>query len=161
MELSRHINRRLHEEHDATLALWTRVEATLASRKKGWPPSDPDTLELLKRASASLAHDVNTHFRFEEEHLFPRLAEAGEGDIAELLAEEHAAIRAAAQEFAGAIEFDGHDSHGWDRVRGLVLALAERLISHVQKEEMSLLPALEDLIDEQADAELTQLYATP
>ena len=30
MEFSRHISRRLHEEHDATLALWGRVEATLA-----------------------------------------------------------------------------------------------------------------------------------
>jgi hypothetical protein len=36
----------------------------------------------------------------------------------------------------------------------LGLELAERLVSHVQKEEMSMLPALEDLLDEETDAAL-------
>jgi hypothetical protein len=40
----------------------------------------------------------------------------------------------------------------------LGLELAERLVGHVQKEEMSLLPALEDLLDEEADAELAGRY---
>ena len=31
MEFNRHISRRLHEEHQATLALWARVEASLAA----------------------------------------------------------------------------------------------------------------------------------
>ena len=40
------------------------------------------------------------------------------------------------------------------------LELAERLVAHVQKEEMSLLPALEDLVDEEADGELAAAYAS-
>jgi hypothetical protein len=44
-------------------------------------------------------------------------------------------------------------------LRSLGLELAERLVSHVQKEEMSLLPALEDLLDEEVDHELASAYA--
>jgi len=42
------------------------------------------------------------------------------------------------------------------RLRALGLELAERLTAHVQKEEMALLPMLEDLLDEDADRELAR-----
>lgn len=140
--LTRQVSRRLHEEHLATLALWTRVEAALAG-------GNADAA-LLKSAAASLADEIRRHFAFEERELFPRLAHAGEGDIAGLLEEEHATIRDAGQQF---IERAAHDpSH--PALRALGLELAERLVSHVQKEEMSMLPALEDLLDEDSDAAL-------
>jgi iron-sulfur cluster repair protein YtfE (RIC family) len=141
------VSRRLHEEHQATLALWARVEATLAAGR-----SDP---ALMRSAAASLAEEIERHFAFEENELFPRLAEAGEGDIAELLEEEHAAIRAAALRF---IALSKADFSKEMQVCGL--ELAERLVSHVQKEEMSMLPALDDLLDEAADAELAVAYAS-
>lgn len=144
MESNRHISRRLHEEHEATLALWGRVEQSIVSGK-----SDP---ALLKQAAAALENEVTRHFEFEEKVLFPRLEAAGEGDIAELLTEEHAAIRSAAARFAGLLDSDP---------KATALELAERLMSHIQKEEMSLLPALDDLLDEAADQELTEAYLTP
>ena len=146
MEFNRHISRRLHEEHDATLALWGKVERSLASGKTD--------LGLLYGAAAALGHEVAHHFDFEETALFPRLAAAGEGDIGELLGEEHVAIRAAAKRFAELMRSDPSHAH----VRPLALELAERLVAHVQKEEMSLLPMLDDLLDEAADAELTLQY---
>lgn len=146
MELNRHISRRLHEEHEATLALWTRLEAALAAKKA-------DAV-LLRAAAAALEQELAHHFAFEEEALFPRLAAAGEGDIGELLAEEHAAIRAAGRTFIALADQDPADA----QLRALGLELAERLISHVQKEEMSLLPSLEDLLDEAIDQELTATY---
>ncbi|HZM34817.1 MAG TPA: hemerythrin domain-containing protein [Burkholderiales bacterium] len=145
MEFNRHISRRLHEEHEATLALWGRVEATRA-RDAG----------LLSQAAAALAHEVERHFVFEETELFPRLAAGGEGDIAALLAEEHATIRAAAKRFIALAREGRTDAEA----RALALELAERLFAHVQKEEMSLLPALEELVDEAADLELTGSYST-
>ena len=148
MEFNRHISRRLHEEHDATLALWGRVEAALAAGKH-------DAL-LLKSAAAALAHELDHHFRFEEQELFPRLAAAGEGDIGELLQEEHAVIRAAGSQFISLITADVSDP----RIKPLGLELAERLVAHVQKEEMSLLPSLDDLLDEDADSELSVAYAS-
>ena len=147
MEFNRHISRRLHEEHDATLALWGRVEASLAAGRHD--------AALLKSAAAALAHELDHHFRFEERELFPRLAEAGEGDIGELLQEEHEVIREAGKRFMALVAAEA----ATNEVKILGLELAERLVAHVQKEEMSLLPSLDDLVDEDADAELSASYA--
>jgi DUF438 domain-containing protein len=146
--LTRQVTRRLHEEHQATLALWARVEASLAAGKTD--------AALLRAAAAALADEIERHFAFEEEQLFPRLAAGGEGDIAELLREEHVTIRAAGREFIALAKQDAADP----RLRALGLELAERLVSHVQKEEMSLLPALDDLLDESADQQLAEAYLT-
>jgi len=140
--LTRQVSRRLHEEHQATLALWARVEAALAGRKAD--------AALMRAAAGSLAEEIERHFAFEERELFPRLEAAGEGDIAALLGEEHVAIRAAARQFIERVQHGSFENE----VRGLGLELAERLVSHVQKEEMSMLPALEDLLDEETDAAL-------
>ena len=148
MEFNRHISRRLHEEHGATLALWGKLEASLAGGKLD--------ATLVRIAAAALAEEVERHFRFEEEALFPRLAAAGEGDIAGLLTEEHAAIRAAANAFIALAKADPAQP----RLKPLALELAERLVSHVQKEEMALLPALDDLLDEATDRELQLAYAS-
>ena len=148
MEFNRHISRRLHEEHEATLALWTRVEASLSAGKHD--------AGLLQSAAASLGHELGHHFQFEERELFPRLAAAGEGDIGELLQEEHVVIREAGERF---IQLVKEDPAG-KQTRVIGLELAERLFSHVQKEEMSLLPLLEDLLDPQADEELAMQYAS-
>lgn len=147
MEFNRRISRRLHEEHVATLALWGRLESVLAAGRHD--------AALLKSAAVSLERELDRHFRFEETELFPRLAEAGEGDIGELLREEHETIRAAGIRF---IALAKEDSLGKD-LRTLGLELAERLVSHVQKEEMALLPALDDFIDDETDHELDSAYA--
>ncbi len=147
MEPNRQISRRLHEEHEITLALWSRVEASLAANKAD--------AALLRSAAASLTDELDRHFAFEEEALFPRLAAAGEADIGGLLAEEHAAIREAGRRFIALVKSNPSDAG----LRPLGLELAERLIAHVQKEEMSLLPSLDDLLDEETDAELTSSYA--
>jgi hemerythrin-like domain-containing protein len=157
MDYNRHINRRLHAEHEATLALWARLEQTLATR--GWEPPTEEDFRLLRDCAAQLADEVTRHFAFEEKDLFPLLAASGEGDIAELLAEEHSAIRAAAQRFAELSRPDGGAQDHWPELRALALELAERLVSHVQKEEMSLLPSLEDLLDEETDQALAGSYA--
>ena len=146
MEFSRHISRRLHEEHVATLALWGRLESALAAGRHD--------AALLKSAAASLERELDRHFRFEEAELFPRLAEAGEGDIGELLREEHETIRAAGERFIALVR-----KESFSEVKTLGLELAERLVNHVQKEEMALLPALDDFIDEETDHELDSAYA--
>ena len=156
MDFNRQISRRLHEEHEATLARWGRLEQTLA-RLGSRPPAHED-LRLLRECLAALADEVTRHFAFEESELFPRLDAAGEGDIAELLAEEHESIRAAARRFGELTPPGGDLAASWPAVRALALELAERLVSHVQKEEMSLLPSLEDLLDEQTDQALAGSY---
>ena len=147
MAMNRQITRRLHEEHEATLALWSRLEVSLAANKTDQA--------LLREAVAGLGHELARHFAFEENELFPRLAESGEADIGELLAEEHDAIRAAGRQFVALTR----ENHSDARLRPLGLELAERLASHVQKEEMSLLPFLDDLLDDDTDLQLVSAYA--
>ena len=50
MELNRHISRRLHEEHEATLALWSRLEASLVSGKTD--------AALVRNAALALEHEL-------------------------------------------------------------------------------------------------------
>jgi iron-sulfur cluster repair protein YtfE (RIC family) len=141
------VTRRLHEEHVATLALWGRVEQAFAA--------GVHDAALMREAAAALAGEIARHFEFEEVQLFPRLVAGSEGDLAGLLAEEHVTIRAAAQRFIALAARDPLPAG----LKPLALELAERLASHVQKEEMALLPALEDLLDEDADRELALAYA--
>lgn len=148
MNFNRQTCRRLHEDHEATLALWSRFEQAASARNL--PPEEG----LVRHCASALAGEISQHFDFEESELFPRLTEAGEGDIADLLAEEHVAIRAAAQAFIAAFE-----KRDWQQLRSAGLELSERLAAHVQKEEMSLLPAVEDLLDDETDARLALAYA--
>lgn len=148
MQFRTHVSRRLHEEHDATLALWGRVQRL---------PLKPDAegVQLLRRAAAALKDEIDRHFRFEEEALFPRLAETGDGDLGELLSEEHVAIRDAAGRLDAAL-----GAQRIDAARTVAMELAEVIFSHVQKEELSLLPAVDDALDDEADAELCAEYTT-
>jgi hemerythrin-like domain-containing protein len=154
MFFNRQTSLRLHEEHLATVQLWNRLEQAIVTRAP-----EAELLELLRRCTAALDEEVTRHFDFEERELFPRLADAGEGDIAELLSEEHETIRGAARSLRQLLALGKPDVTAMQRLRALGLELAERLVAHVQKEEMALLPALEDLLDEETDRELALAYA--
>lgn len=130
------------------IALCARLSATLATGRSDGA--------LMRDAAAALAGEVERHFAFEERDLFPRLAAAGEGDMVELFLEEHVAIRAAAERFIALVKRNAAHAE----LKPVGLELAERLAAHAQKEEMSLLPTLEDLLDEGTDHELACAYAS-
>lgn len=153
MFYNRQVSHRLHEEHLATIQLWGRLEQSVAARVP-----EAELLVLYRSCSAALADDVNRHFAFEERELFPRLAQAGDGDIAELLAEEHEAIRQGAERLRTLLAAPSAETAL--PLRAVALELSERMVAHVQKEEMALLPAIEDLIDEETDRELALAYAS-
>jgi DUF438 domain-containing protein len=144
----RHVCNRLHLDHQATLGLWSSVQATLASGRE-----DP---ALMRRASDALERELATHFELEEKELFPRLAAAGDADIGELLTEEHGAIREAGRRFIELARGGGT----LRELRPLGLELAERIFAHVHKEELGLVPLIEDLLDEEADEALSLAYAS-
>ena len=99
---SRQTSRALHDEHRANLALLGRLETALgrAPRRPADPGSATHTelTPLIGALRRQIEHDVERHFEFEERELFSRMGEAGERDIAALLAEEHDAIREVAAE---------------------------------------------------------------
>lgn len=158
MNEDRHTATMLHREHDANLELLGRVERAFA----GAPRRDAELVALMRTLGAHLARDVARHFGFEERELFGRMADAGAGDLAALLAEEHVTIRAVADDLAPLIERAGAgtlDEAGWEALKRVALELAERLTAHIHKEESALLPLLADLLDDDADRALALAYA--
>jgi hemerythrin-like domain-containing protein len=152
----------LGREHRDNLALLARVEQSLQRPGSGGE-LDADTVRLLVSLGAHTASDLARHFTFEEQELFPRLVDAGQGDLAELLADEHDAIRAVVAELlplVGAASNGTLDAVAGSRLRRLALELVERLLGHVDKEEMSLVPLLDDLFDEDTDRALALAYAS-
>ncbi|MHB8667189.1 MAG: hemerythrin domain-containing protein [Burkholderiales bacterium] len=164
MDFQRQTNKRLYEEHAATLQLLARVERVFTGRAGAYPPAadDPDWPPFARALRGAIEVEVARHFEFEERDLFPRLEEAGDGDLAALLNEEHAAIRAVAEQVSGLLQrasADGLSPQQWQTLKIQALEFCERLSSHAQKEDGALLPVLENLLDEDTDRELFGAYA--
>lgn len=153
----------LHDEHRANIGLLGQVEHALARPLRGPAAHGVALLDLVRALMRQVEQDVDRHFAFEERELFPRMEESGEGDIAGLLREEHAAIRDVVDELRPlarqALEH-ALDDGGWDGLRAAALELVERMVSHIQKEEMALLPMLDDLLDDETDRRLAMDYAS-
>lgn len=162
MNFSRQTSRALHDEHRANLDLLGRTELALARAPRGEGAREPELLKLVAALARNLEQDIARHFDFEERELFSRMRHAGDGDIAQLLAEEHEAIREVAQELlplAQAAAQARLDGAGWDALKRGALEMVERQVAHIQKEEMALLPMLDDLLDDETDRQLAFDYA--
>jgi hypothetical protein len=164
MEWERQTSKRLYEEHAATLNLLARVEQVFGGRAGPYPPAadDPGWSAFARTLLTAIEVELARHFEFEERDLFPRLDEAGDGDLAALLAEEHVSIRNVAQELADLLRrtlAGGLQAQEWQTLKTLALEFSERLSSHAQKEDGALLPVLENLLDEDTDRELFGAYA--
>lgn len=152
------VARTLDDEHRAHLELLGRLERMLA-RGEAVPGDGAALAAALRR---QLGEQVDRHFGFEEQQLFPRMAEAGDGDLAALLTEEHDSLREVAvelQPLAGALAagtLAAPQRADFGRLAGEWI---ERMVAHIQKETMALLPLLDDLLDEDADRELAFAYA--
>jgi hemerythrin-like domain-containing protein len=150
--------RLLDDEHRANLELLGRMENAIARA----PSATPGLSDLLRQFAHAMSHDIARHFEFEEEALFPLVADAGDGAIAALLQEEHDAIREVVAELLPLVKTlaEGRiDEASWDRLRIVTLELVERQVAHIQKETMALLPLLEDILEPNADGELALAYA--
>ena len=163
MDFSRRIAQLLHEEHRATITTLEALENMIAKAKRSAPDaSDPQVKKVLGQVGHVIGNDVNSHFGFEENQLFTRLAEFGDVAIGEHLSDEHRAMRPLGEELsliAGKASGEGFDDAGWEQFKALSGELIERMMTHIQKEEMALLPMLEELIDSETDMELTQIYS--
>lgn len=149
-------SRILHEDHMASLALLGEIERKVLTLKELPPRDDANVGRAIRTLRDALAGEVAAHFDFEEETLFPYLVEFGEGDLSELLSEEHRVLREVFAEVDLRIAAgfaDGFDPAGWTTFRRLCGELIERLQSHIEKEERALLPALENTLTSEADAE--------
>ncbi|MCB2040533.1 MAG: hemerythrin domain-containing protein [Rhodoferax sp.] len=158
MSFNRQVGRALDEEHRNYLELLGKLEHSLARAKTG----DAELGPLMAQFARAMEHDIERHFRFEEESLFPLMRDAGDGEMADLLVDEHETLREVATELlplARAAAAGPLDAAQWGKLRLHAQEMIERQVAHIQKETMALLPMLDDLLDEQSDRELAFAYA--
>ena len=163
MSFTNRVSQRLHEEHRATVALMERLEQLLARQRHGGAPDngDPAVSLLLSELSASLETEVQRHFDFEEDQLFTYLNGTGDEAIGALLTDEHRVIRPLGVEVAKLAReaaAQGFDEATWSKFRRSAQELCQRLLAHVEKEEMALLPLLQDSMDADTEARLLDEY---
>jgi len=163
MNFTNRINRQLHDEHMAVVALLARLEQLLAQHRRDDPPkiNDGKTTPLLSDFSTAVETEIQHHFAFEESHLFTYLEAIGEGGLGAHLTEEHRVILPIGMKLAKlarAAATQSFDQASWSEFRPLAQEFCRLLLSHVQKEEMGLLPLLEENIDADADARFFQEY---
>jgi len=164
MDFERQISRKLHEEHVHIIALLEQFGLALA-RLRELPPAATDAVWslLLPRLGTALQYEVTRHFDLEETRLFPMLHERGEGELAELLIEEHEAIREVAGPLLGLVSqarLGKLDAECWRALKAHGLELVERLSSHAQKEQGALVPLVDEMLDATTDERLWTEYAT-
>lgn len=155
------VTRKLHQEHMAVIALLERLGAFLRRHGDRPPAADAGSSIMLGELAAALGGEVSDHFAFEEEALFPRLAASGDAELGDMLTEEHGEIRPIAARLialATAGRTAGFGMEDWAEFRRLGGLLIDRLGEHVQKEEIGLLPALEDVLDAAEDTLLSVQY---
>jgi hemerythrin-like domain-containing protein len=162
MQGQRQVSRLLDEEHRTNLELLGRLEQRLARLPRGAVQADGELVAMLGHLVRHLQRDTGRHFDFEENELFSRMVDAGDGDIALLLREEHEAMRELSGELlplAEAAVRGALDAEGWQALRRAALEMVERQVAHIQKESMALLPLLDELLDDETDQRLALAYA--
>ena len=162
MSFTRRNAQLLHEDHQATVAVIEALDQLLANaRKKAPDTTDPAVLKTLQAAGSAIEEEVSEHFAFEENELFTRLEDMGDVSIGAHLREEHRALlplgKSVAEQARAAME-NGFTGDSWTSFRTVAAELIERMFAHIQKEEMALLPLLEDLLDAESDMELATAY---
>lgn len=154
-----HTAQALHDEHMATLRLMERLEALLGRPEPDAPARMAPVLRDIERA---VALEIGPHFDFEEHSVFPHLRDAGADEMIALLTEEHAQIQPLALRLATLARScrEAGFTPAQSAEFGMVAAdLTARLVSRVQKEEMGMLPVLDDLLDPDTDGALSLALA--
>lgn len=163
MNFTNRISQTLHDEHGATVALMERLEQLLARGRRGGPPNSADSsvARLLSDLSSGVEAEVERHFAFEESQLFPYLEAIGDAGIGAHLTSEHEAMRPLGVRVAAIARTalcNGFTPPDWEEFARLSQELSDRMLAHVQKEEMALLPVLEESMDAATEARLYEEY---
>ena len=150
----------LHQAHMTTIEALQSLEAFLGDNRKA-PQVNDQIAVSLKSLSSTLRSEVESHFGFEETHLFTVFTKRGELGIVTMLTHEHRSILPLALQVADlalAAADIGFSDASWGEFKNAGGELIEREIFHIQKEEMGLLAAISALIDPETDRILADTY---
>lgn len=143
------IGQRFHDDHHRVIDLLNDLDAFLTGAGEGGipePAAIPST--LLPALEEELGTELDRHFA-EEEALFPAIAAAGGHELTADLSADHESLRPLARRLArlcALVRREGFDAESWPVFAHFGGELVEGLVLHIQKEESSLLPAI-DAID--------------
>lgn len=154
------ISQTLHDEHRATMALMERLERAI-TRRQPINVADADGRRLLADLAAAIESDTLRHFDFEETQLFTLFDSVGDQLIGDHLTEEHSFMRPLGEKLivlARTAAAGGFDAASWNDFSRAGAELVQRMVVHVQKEEMALLPLLEQTMDDATEARLLVAY---
>jgi hemerythrin-like domain-containing protein len=161
MSFANRVNQTLHDEHNATTALVQRLQQVVARHRRSLPSAeDRATGQLFTDLSGAVA-EIERHFAFEEQALFPYLDAMGEEAIRLQLTKEHCVLRplwVRLAALARELTAHGRDEAKWTEFRRVGDELCEPMLAHVQKEEMALLPLLEESMDAPTEVRLYLEY---
>jgi len=165
LDFKKQSSKALHDDHMVGLDILERVDGLLQRHRDGAPDlqDDPEARRVLVDLKTMVSVELPPHFDFEENELFPRLVEFGDGAMVELLTEEHVTLRAAWPLIADVCQksINGAASaEEWRAFRQVAGDFAETLSGHIHKEEMGLLGAIETMLDEDVDQEAALTYAS-
>jgi len=153
----------LHEDHQRTIEVVEALDRMIARAGRGMPDArDSANRSTLEKTANTILAEISNHFSFEETELFTRLEAAGDVAISTHLRDEHEAILPLGlmvAELARSALDDGFSDAGWASFRSAAGEMTERMLTHIQKEEMALLPMLDDLLEPEEDMELSTAYA--
>jgi len=161
MYFENRVCRKLHEEHDAVVALMERLAQTIARHRELPDANDPALARLMSDLVAELPGEITRHFDFEEAELFSYLADTGNDAIGRHLTYEHGLIRpigAALVDLIGDMRANGIDAARWGEFRRLGQQLYDYLVPHARKEDMALLPMLDNVMDADTEVQLYEKY---
>lgn len=162
MELSE-LGRVLHEQHFRILVsicgLENRVTGPEAARP--FDVADPEERQLLQRLVAEL-DEIIDHNAFEEVILFP-LLDDDENELAIHLTHEHVVIGPKTidlRTLAAGFLAMGCDPDEWENFRKDALELVALMMTHLQKEEVTIVQRLGCILDPETDLRLAREIAT-
>lgn len=162
MDFTNRICQALHREHVANIALLERLGRLIFIHRRTPPDvADPAVTQVLSELATGAAAEVQRHFDFEERGLFVYLDGIGDSAIGAHLTEEHAILRPLISRLAAMARngmASGFDETAWIEFRRLCGEACELMPAHIQKEEMTLLPLIEDSMDAETESRLCRDY---
>jgi hemerythrin-like domain-containing protein len=159
MELNSRIAQQLHDEHVAVIGLMDKLQNFISSDQPD--TTDSQVRNFLGDLKVTIEGEVTNHFQFEEEDLFPILNSEGDGDMSDLLAEDHKVILPLGIELVTIIkevQTSGFNAESWQKFKQYGSEFADRLTDHASKEEIGLVPLIDDLLVAGVDADLAVKY---
>ncbi|MFO1154251.1 MAG: hemerythrin domain-containing protein [Rhodospirillales bacterium] len=158
------IGEMLHDEHLHTLAFANALETRIfEGRGRPLDPANAADAAFIDTLLAVIDEDIEGHFRFEEEVLFPKVNDAGLNDVTAMLADEHQLIRTMADDLrslAIAARAGERDPAQWTQFRDVAMDFIHATMFHIQKEEMGIIRSLSVTLGAETGRSMAADYAT-